>query len=104
MFGTKSKEIARLIQDIVEWQEIRDKMAAEIDRLRDHIGTLETEAERRAQINADLSHQIKVEIENSKRWSADFQQLNDRYTLLDSLLKQLRVDVTLPVKKNAGRG
>lgn len=80
MFGSKSKEIARLKQEISnratgDWQ--------------DHL--------RETELIADLAT-VKEEV---KDWIADYQQLNDRYTLLDSLLKQLRVNVTLPAKKIA---
>ena len=80
MFGTKSKEIARLKQTI-------DDQRSELEILR------------RSQESWNKSVR-----EQDTYWGILYKELNDRYTLLDSLLKQLHINITLPVKKNAGRG
>jgi len=83
MFGAKSKEIARLKSEL-------HKISLEDWR----------EATQRLKLEADLV----VANKEKQGWIDDYQRLNDRYTLLDSLLKQLHINITLPVKKNAGRG
>lgn len=94
MFGSKSKEIARLRQEIVEWRESREK----------YIETINEWRQKNTYLNEQIS-QCKSELEGAAElnalWSRDYQQLNDRYSLLDSVLKQLQINVTLPVKKIA---
>lgn len=73
MFGSKSKEIARLALEVQS-------------------------AKSNAQYWENCNNSEKS---NSEYWIKLFTEINDRYTLLDSLLKQLRVNVTLPAKKTA---
>lgn len=87
MFGSKSKEIARLDTE-------RHRLAVEVEWKIGEVNSLETKVE-------NLGRQLSSSKEQCKLWSEDYRQLNDRYTLLDSLLKQLRVNVTLPAKKIA---
>lgn len=107
MFGSKTKEIARLVDVVDEYESIRDDMSGQIDRLREQLVAEQADAKRRANINADLTHEVsglKAELglaaQEKQGWIADYQQLNDRYSLLDSVLKQLHVNVTLPAKKS----
>lgn len=94
MFGSKSETIERLTEEIVEWRRSRIKYIETIDGFKETINALETKA-------SNLEFQLQAAEDDKKGWIADYLQLNDRYTLLDSLLKQLRVNVTLPAKKIA---
>lgn len=73
MFGSKSKEIARLAREL----------------------------------NASKSQSMiweshcKSEQANTEYWIKQFNELNDRYSLLDSVLRQLHINITLPAKKIA---
>jgi chromosome segregation ATPase len=54
--------------------------------------------------NGQLNTKLDEAMQDKQEWIRDYQQLNDRYTLLDSLLRQLQVVVKLPPSKNARRG
>ena len=87
MFGEKSREIARLIKTID--QQVQDKIELRYE-------------------NAGLSEQIdqlKKDLASNDlsrmNWMENFKDLNARYSMLDSVLKQLSINITLPAKKIA---
>lgn len=81
MFGAKSREIIRLGQELAETTGERNYHKSIAD----------------SKVN-EWNARIAYLMSEKDILSAQFQELSQRYTLLDSLLKQLRINVTLPVK------
>ena len=94
MFGEKSREIARLGQLVA----LKDRTMGEVIDSRNYL--VEANNELAAQID-----QLKKDLASNDlsrvNWMENFKDLNARYTLLDSVLKQLSINITLPAKKNA---
>ena len=94
MFGEKSREIARLKRTYDGEVIHSDKLAAIIRNLNEQTVSLTAQID---QLKKDLASNDLSRM----NWMENFKDLNARYTLLDSVLKQLSINITLPAKKNA---
>lgn len=72
--------------------------AKRIKTLEEVINDLNCRAAQTSTQLSDLRHALEGVQEDSAFWKEQYEELNHRYTMLDSLFKQVRFNITLPIK------